>query len=63
MRLHSIIWHYFLKISPPSSHPPLLLQPLPKIAGKDGHTYVLARFDHAGITKMVESEQQDPYGA
>jgi hypothetical protein len=38
-------------------------QPSAKIAGKDGKTWVVASFDHAGITKMVESEQQDPYGA
>mmetsp|Transcript_15631 Transcript_15631/g.38357 ORF Transcript_15631/g.38357 Transcript_15631/m.38357 type:complete len:151 (+) Transcript_15631:41-493(+) len=37
-------------------------QPLAKIAGKDGKTWVVARFDHAGVTKMVESEQQDPHG-
>mmetsp|Transcript_31609 Transcript_31609/g.50697 ORF Transcript_31609/g.50697 Transcript_31609/m.50697 type:complete len:149 (+) Transcript_31609:1-447(+) len=37
-------------------------QPLDKIAGKDGKTWVIARFDHAGVTKMVECEEADPYG-
>lgn len=37
-------------------------QPLPKIAGKDGNTWVIVRFDHAGVTKMVKCGERDPFG-
>ena len=48
---------------PPPSFPSISSpQPLPKIAGKDGNTWVEARFNHQGVTKMLESEVQDPFG-
>ena len=34
-----------------------LSQALAKIAGRDGNTWVVARFDHAGVTKMVDCDE------